>query len=102
MVNGLPLIRSIAPPHFAITPAAMKHLARPALFLLLSVLAVGCVSTSERTAQRNNERCINRGHQPGSERFNECLLLVESERTQRIDDRRREMMESRPVIPGRN
>ena len=64
---------------------------RTILLLTLGLLA-GC-ATPEQIAQRNNDRCVNRGYQPGTPDFNKCMELVENERVQRTDARRQEWME---------
>jgi hypothetical protein len=78
----------------------MNRFCRPLLLLVLSSLVASCVSTSEQLAQRNNERCAARGLQPGTDRFSDCVVQLESERVQRMDKNRRDAMESRPDIPG--
>jgi hypothetical protein len=75
----------------------------PRIFLILLALAplvAGCISTSEQVTQRINERCAARGLQPGTDRFSDCVVQLESERTQRMDQNRRDAMERRPDIPG--
>ena len=79
----------------------MEHTRRLILPLVLTLLAAGCVSTSEQLAQRNNERCAARGLQPGSDRFSECLVQLEGERVQRMETHHRQMMERPPDVPGR-
>ncbi len=65
---------------------------RSILLLTLGLLLAGCAST-EQIAQRNNQRCVNRGYQPGTPDFNKCLDLVDNERQSRVDARRQEWME---------
>ena len=79
----------------------MGHICRLILLLVLTSFAAGCISTSEQLAQRNNERCANRGLQPGTDRFSECLVQLEGERVQRMESHRRGMMERPPDVPGR-
>jgi hypothetical protein len=65
---------------------------RSILLLALSLLVAGCAST-EQLAQRNNERCANRGFQPNTDDFKNCLVQIETERQVRLDARHREMTE---------
>jgi hypothetical protein len=65
---------------------------RIGLLLGLALSVAGCASTAQ-LAQRNNERCVNRGYQPGTADFNKCLQLVENEHVQRMDARRQEWIE---------
>jgi hypothetical protein len=65
---------------------------RSIIFLALALLLAGCAS-AEQIAERNNQRCADRGYQPGTPDFNKCLQLVENERVQRVDARRQEWME---------
>ena len=53
----------------------------------------GCITSSEQLAQRDNDRCVARGHQPNTDKFAECLKLVESERIERMERNRRDNME---------
>ncbi len=66
---------------------------RASLLLVLSAPLTHCVSTSEQMAQRNNERCAARGLQPNTDAFNDCVVRLEGERLQRMDDNRRRAME---------
>jgi hypothetical protein len=66
---------------------------------LLSLLVTGCITSAEQVAQRNNERCLERGYQPMTDAFSDCLVRLESERDRRIEARRREMMEAPPSPP---
>ena len=70
---------------------------RPIFLLMLSALVAGCTSAGQ-LAQRDNERCVSLGLQPKSDAFSDCVVRVESERQQRMDNNRREMME-KPFIP---
>lgn len=65
---------------------------RTILLLTLALLLAGC-ATAEQITARNNERCVQRGYQPGTPEFNKCLQLVDNERVQRTDARRQEWSE---------
>jgi len=65
---------------------------RSILPLMLALLLAGCAST-EQIAERNNQRCVDRGYQPNTPDYNKCLQLVDNERQQRVDARRQEWME---------
>ena len=67
--------------------------------LALTVLMTGCITSAEQVALRNEERCVARGYQPKTDAFNDCVVRIESERTQRMESNRRDMME-RPAGPG--
>lgn len=71
---------------------ALTMTLRSILLLTLSLVLAGC-ATAEQTAARNNERCVNRGYQPGTPDFNKCLQAVDNERVQRLDARRQEWSE---------
>ena len=66
---------------------------RTLLGLALCALATGCITTAEQLAQRNNERCTNRGLEPGTKLFNDCLAQIENERDERKEANRRAMVE---------
>jgi hypothetical protein len=63
------------------------------LTLALAMLVTGCVTTAEQQAQRNEERCAARGHQPKTDAFNDCVVRTESERSQRMESNRRYQLE---------
>jgi hypothetical protein len=63
----------------------------PVLPLTLCLL-LACCASAERVAQNNNERCVNRGLQPNTKEFEDCLGRVETDRQIRMDDRRMEQM----------
>jgi hypothetical protein len=78
----------------------MRHaLQRCALALALCLVAAGCITTAERAAQRNNERCAARGHQPNTKGFNDCLGQLDNERDARREAGRREMIERSAAPP---
>ena len=67
---------------------------RSILGLALGLLVTGCITTSpEQQAQRNEERCVARGYQPKTDAFNDCVVRIESERGQRMESNRRQLME---------
>ena len=73
---------------------------RTTLLLALLVPLAGCATSSpEQIAQRNNDRCIARGYKPGTDEFADCVVRVDSERDQRMERNRRDLME-RPSDPG--
>jgi hypothetical protein len=66
---------------------------RSILLSTLSVLVTGCITTAEQQAKRNEERCVARGYQPKTDAFNDCVVRIESERTQRMESNRRNLLE---------
>jgi hypothetical protein len=74
---------------------------RTVVVLALSVPLASCAtaSTPQQIAQRNNDRCIARGYQPGTDAFADCVVRVDNERDQRMEKNRREMLE-KPDGPG--
>jgi hypothetical protein len=66
---------------------------RSILALALATLVAGCITTAEQQAQRNEERCAARGYQPKTDPFNDCMLRIESERSQRMESNRRYQLE---------
>jgi hypothetical protein len=66
---------------------------RSILALALATLVAGCITTAEQQAQRNEERCAARGYQPKTDPFNDCMLRIESERSQRMESNRRFQLE---------
>jgi hypothetical protein len=70
---------------------------RLALLLVAALTVTGCASSAQ-LAQRDEERCAARGYQPKTDGFADCLLRLESERSERTETRRREMLE-KPYIP---
>jgi hypothetical protein len=69
------------------------------ILLALAGLVANCASSAEQLAQRNNERCAARGLQPNTDAFSDCVVALDSQRDQRMESRRRDMME-RSAIPG--
>jgi hypothetical protein len=70
---------------------------RTAAVLALGLLVAGCASSAQVT-QNNEERCAARGYQPKTDDFNNCVVQLEGERQQRMENNRREMME-KPFTP---
>jgi hypothetical protein len=71
--------------------------------LLLSLLAVtlaACASAKDIEA-RNDARCQARGLQLNTKNYEDCMTQVETERTTRMEQRRREQLEQ-PAIPPLN
>jgi hypothetical protein len=81
-------------------PVMTFTLSRSILALALCALVAGCLTTSpEQQAQRNEERCVARGYQPKTDAFNDCVVRIEGDRTQRMETNRRYEME-KPGGPG--
>ena len=78
-----------------------RSFARPILALTLCALVAGCITTAEQQAKRNEERCVERGYQPKSDAFNDCIVRLDTERTVRMDQRHREAIE-KSAIPSSN
>ena len=66
---------------------------RSILALALGTLVTGCITNAEQQGQRNEERCAARGYQPKTDPFNDCMLRIESERSQRMESNRRYQLE---------
>jgi hypothetical protein len=73
---------------------------RTAVVLALGLFVAGCASSAQ-IAQRNEERCAARGYQPKTDEFNNCVVRLEGERQQRMENNRREMLE-KPATPWAN
>ena len=78
-----------------------RSFARSILALTLCALATGCITTAEQQAKRKEERCVERGYQPKSDAFNDCIVRLETESTVRMDQRHREAVE-KSAIPSAN
>jgi hypothetical protein len=65
---------------------------RSFLALALGLLVTGCL-TAEQQAQRNEERCVARGYQPKTDNFNDCVVRLETDRSQRMESNRRQLLE---------
>jgi hypothetical protein len=78
-----------------------RSFARPILALTLCALATGCITTAEQQAKRAEERCVERGYQPKTDAFADCLVRLETDKTVRMDQRHREMVE-KSAIPSAN
>jgi hypothetical protein len=74
-------------------PIMMASLWRATLILLIGLTAQGCITTAEQQAKRNEERCVERGYQPKTDAFSDCVVGLESERSARMDARHREQVE---------
>jgi hypothetical protein len=77
----------------------MTSFHRSILVLLLGTLATGCITTAEQQAKRNEDRCVTRGYKPGTDEFKDCVVRVDSERDQRMEQNRRNLLE-KPDSPG--
>jgi hypothetical protein len=72
-------------------------------FILLTLLGAslaGCITSAEQIAQRNEERCQARGYQPKTDAFADCVTRLETERSVRGEQRRREMLEQSAAPPS--
>jgi hypothetical protein len=74
---------------------------RPILVVALCTLAAGCITTAEQKAQRLEDRCVERGYQPKTDAFKDCVVRLETESTVRMDQRHREAVE-KSAIPSSN
>jgi hypothetical protein len=75
----------------------------PVRFLALTavcLLTAGCLSPREQLSQRDQDRCVARGYQPGTDAHADCLTGIESERQTRMESRRRDMMERSNIPPA--
>ena len=77
----------------------MKALVRRSIPLLLLGLTIASCASSTQVAQRYNERCAERGLQPGTEPYSNCVAQLETESALRRDARHREMIE-RSAVPS--
>jgi hypothetical protein len=68
-------------------------LCRALLLPLIGVLASGCITTAEQQAKRTEERCVERGYQPKTDAFSDCVVRLDGERSARMDARHREQVE---------
>ena len=66
---------------------------RSILALALGTLVTGCITTAEQQRQRNEEPSAARGYQPKTDPFNDCVVRMESERSQRMESNRRYQLE---------
>ena len=74
-------------------PDMTRALPRSILLLALALPIAGCVTTAEEIAKRNNARCVERGYQPNTDAFSDCLVRLDSERDLRMQERHREITE---------
>ena len=78
-----------------------RSFGQPILAFMLCALTAGCITTAEQQAQRNEERCVERGYQPKTDAFSDCIVRLDTERTLRMDQRHREAVE-KSAIPSSN
>jgi hypothetical protein len=69
-----------------------SNVQRAILLVLLAAMTAGCASSTQ-VAQRYDERCAERGLQPGTDAFRNCVAQLETESALRRDARHREMVE---------
>jgi hypothetical protein len=67
-------------------------------FVLLVGVLTGCASSAQ-LAQRYNDRCVQRGLEPGTDAFRHCVAQLENDSAARRDARHREMVE-RSGVPS--
>ena len=79
----------------------IRSFGRPILALALCALVTGCITTAEQQAKRKEERCVERGYQPKSDAFNDCIVRLETESAIRMDQRHHEAAE-KSAIPSAN
>jgi hypothetical protein len=75
-------------------------LCRSTLLVLVGVLTTGCITTAEQQAKRNEERCVERGYQPKTDAFSDCVVRLDDEHSARMDARHREQVEKSSVPPS--
>jgi hypothetical protein len=76
----------------------MKPIVRHVLIVVaVGATLAGCTS-AEQLAKRDQERCSDRGLAPNSDLYANCLLQLEGERSNRMEQRRRENLE-KPFDP---
>ena len=78
-----------------------RSFARPILALVLCALVAGCITTAEQQAKRQEDRCVERGYQPNTDAFKDCVVRLETDKTIRMDQRHREAVE-RSAVPSSN
>ena len=78
-----------------------RSFARPILALALCALVAGCITTAEQQAKRQKDRCVERGYQPNTDAFKDCVVRLETDKTVRMDQRHREAVE-KSAIPSSN
>jgi hypothetical protein len=78
-----------------------RFLGRSIILMALCAPMAGCLTSAERLATRNNERCTNRGFQPNTKDFNDCLIQLDNEHDSRMQARRQEMLE-KSAVPSSN
>ena len=80
-------------------PASGVTMTRFLLLTLISASLAGCTSAAQ-IAQNNEERCQARGYQPKTDAFADCVTRLETERSVRGEQRRREMLEQSAAPPS--
>ena len=78
-----------------------RSFGRPMLVLALCAFTAGCITTAEQQAKRLEERCAERGYQPNTDAFKDCVVRLETDKTVRMDQRHREAVE-KSAIPSSN
>ena len=82
-------------------PRPMKPFLRHSLIMLAMGAALASCTSAEQLAQRDQDRCANRGFAPNTDLYANCLLQLEGERSARTEQRRRENLE-KPFDPSSN
>jgi hypothetical protein len=68
----------------------------------ICLLAGGCLSSREQIATRDQDRCVARGYQPGTDAHADCVTRLETERDTRMQSRHRDLMERSNIPAGVN
>lgn len=80
----------------------MKNvLARFICLLALCALVSACATSPEQQAKADGDRCTARGWKPGTKEHDDCISRVETERSLRLQQRHRELVEQRAPSYGR-
>ena len=74
---------------------------RATLLLLIGLPIAGCITTAEQQAKRDEQRCVERGYQPKTDAFSDCVVRLDGDRSTRMDARHREQVE-KSAMPSLN
>jgi hypothetical protein len=66
---------------------------------VLTALVAACATSPEQQAQRDGDRCTERGWKPGTKEHDDCISSVQSRRDTRMDQRHRELVERPAATP---
>jgi hypothetical protein len=76
----------------------MKPFVRHSLIALAVASALAGCTSAAQLAERDQQRCSDRGLAPNTDLYANCLLQLEGERSNRMEQRRRENLE-KPFDP---